>query len=59
MSSTKIKYFSDFECEMCLPWVELTNRLELAMASFSKGEVVQPVRTTLKLNEADGTSFCE
>ena len=56
---TKVKYFSDVECEMCLPWMELTNRLEVAMKQFSNGEVTQPVRTTLKINEADGTSFCK
>ena len=55
----EFKYFSDFECEMCLPWVELTNRLEVAMKQFSKGEVNQPVRTTLKINEENGTSFRE
>jgi hypothetical protein len=59
MSEMQFKYFSDFQCEMCLPWVQLTNRLEVAMKQFSKGEVTQPVRTTLKINEADGTSFCE
>ena len=53
------KYFSDYECEMCLPWMELTNRLEVAMKQFSNGEVTQPVRKTLKINEADGTSFRE
>ena len=55
----EFKYFSDFKCEMCLPWVELTNRLEVAMKQFSKGEVNQPVRTTLNINEEDGTSFRE
>ena len=59
MSNTQFKYFSDFECEMSLPWLELTNRLEASMEQFSKGEIIQPVRTTLKINELDGASFCK
>ena len=59
MTESRFRYFSDFECERCLPWTELTNRLEIAMEQFSKGEVIQPVRSTLKINELDGSSFCE
>merc|ERR1711936_615335 len=57
MTESRFRYFSDFECERCLPWTELTNRLEIAMEQFSKGEVIQPVRSTLKINELDGSSF--
>ena len=59
MTESRFRYFSDFECERCLPWTELTNRLEIAMEQFSKREVIQPVRSTLKINELDGSSFCE
>ena len=59
MSSAEFRYFSDLECEVCLPWLELTNRLEVSMEQFSKGEIIQPVRKTLKIDELDGTSFCE
>ena len=53
--TTEFKYFSDFECEICLPWKELTDRLEVSMEQFSKREIVQPIRSTLSINEFDGT----
>ncbi len=53
--TTEFKYFSDFECELCLPWEKLTDRLEGSMEQFSKREIVQPIRSTLAINEFDGT----
>ena len=53
--TTEFKYFSEFECEVCLPWEKLTDRLEVAMEQFSKREIVQPIRSTLPINEFDGT----
>ncbi|XP_022598969.1 ketimine reductase mu-crystallin [Seriola dumerili] len=45
---------SEREVESLLQYRELTPRLEQALGKFSRGEVVQPVRTTVPLQKQNG-----
>ena len=50
----KIPFFTNLQCESAMPWEELTNKLEIGIKRFSNGEIEQPVRATLLVNEHSG-----
>ena len=48
-----IPYFDDAEVRAALRWSELIVAMERALAAFSSGKVLQPVRTWLTLEEGE------
>ena len=49
-----IEYFGNLACENALEWPKLVDKLEEAMAGFSTGKIVQPVRVMLPVTEHEG-----
>ena len=51
---TKVPFLSNLECETALPWNDLIDKLEIGLERFSKGEVEQPVRVMLPIQQHSG-----
>jgi hypothetical protein len=47
-------FISNLQCETSLPWKELIDQLEYGMKRFSKGEIEQPVRVMLPVEQHKG-----
>ena len=54
MSANNVPFFTNLQCESDMPWTELTNQLEVGLKRLSNGEIEQPVRATLLVNEHSG-----
>ena len=47
----QIPFFTNLQCESALPWKDLTDELEKGLVKFSKGQVEQPVREMLEIQD--------